>query len=82
MTAWNSPLVGSASLDIDHILYGNGSYWEKRGHIFNFSGAYGPPDNTRSRIPRELIEIYRLVGSNRETEAGPPQKKSMVLLAR
>ena len=76
---WNGPLVGSDSLDIDHILYGKG----ESGHIFNLCGVYAPPPDTkRPRICRELIEIYRLVGSNRKTEVGTPPKKSMILLAR
>ena len=65
MTAWNGPLVGSDSLDIDHILYGKGSFCKRERS----------PDTKRPRILRELIEFYRLVGSNRETEVGTPPPK-------
>ena len=51
---------------------GMGHIVNERGHILNFSGAYAPPHIKRPRIRRELIEIYRLVGSDRETEVGIP----------
>ena len=76
MTAWNGPLVGSDSLDIDHILYGKGSYWEREQSHFQFYlGPTAPSDTKRPRIRRELIEIYRLAGSDRKTEVGTPLKK-------
>ena len=73
MTAWNSPLVGSDSLDIDHVLYGKGLYCERERSHFQFFGD--PPNTKRPRIRRELIEPDRLVGSDRKTEVGTPLKK-------
>ena len=55
---------------------GRGHIVNERGHIFDFVGGLRPPyDTKRHRIRRELVEIYRLAGSNRKTEVGSPLKK-------
>ena len=53
---------------------GMGHIVNESGLIFIFWGPMAPPDIKRPRIFTELIEIYRLVGSNRKTEVGTPPK--------
>ncbi len=74
MTAWNGPLVGSASLDIDHILNGKESCSERETAQLQLLWGLRPPPTPKHRNRRELIEIYRLVGSNREIKVGTPPK--------
>ena len=56
---------------------GRGHIVNESGHIFNILPT-APPDTKRPRILRDLIEICRLLGSNRKTEVGTPPPKSYV----
>ena len=53
---------------------GMGRIVNESGHILIMLGPMAFPDTKRPRIRRELIEIYRLVGLNRETEVGTLHK--------
>ena len=80
MTAWNGPLVGSDSLDIDHILYGKGSYCEReRSHFQFFWGLRPPPILKDPGFVESSSRSIDWWGQIAKRRSGPPSKSYVLV---
>jgi hypothetical protein len=80
MAAWNGPLVGSDSLNIDHILYGKGPYCEReRSHFQFFWGLRPPPTPKDPGFVENSSSPIDWWGQIAKRRSGPPSKSYVLV---